>query len=407
MLLQFPALLLTGVRQTGKTTLLRHLLPDYHFVSLDLPGLAELAEQNPQGFFETHPPPVVIDEAQYAPALFRHLKVLIDRDRGAKGRFVLTGSQKFTSMRGVAESLAGRLGLAELDTLSAAEVLASQPGAFDPGIPRDLARVLVCGTFPELWEDVSLDATELYRAYVATYLERDVRTLLRVGSLRDFERFLRLCAARSGELLNKSSLARDVGVSVPTIGEWISVLQASRQVMLLEPHLENLGKRVVESPKLYLHDTELQCFLLNLDERSLLGVSPIVGAVWETFVLNQIVRDLAFRTTRADVWFWRDQQQREVDFLISTSGMLRPIEVKWSEHPGPTEVRKLAQLGELLGDRALRGWIACPTATSYPRAEGTIEVINPAWARAWDGMDADDARSPSPTEPTEGSSRQG
>lgn len=236
--------MLAGPRQTGKTTLLRHLFPEHRYVTLDRPLLAEQAEEDPESFLSQNPPPVLIDEVQYAPGLFRHLKLKIDENREAKGQFILTGSQKFTLMKGVSESLAGRVAVFDFEGLSALEIGERNrpdlsPESWFPYFSR--------GGFPELWQYPDMPSELYLDSYIATYLERDVRQVLAVGSLRDFERFLRACALRSGQQLNKSDLARDVGISVPTAGEWLSVLTALGQVHLLEPWFGNLNKRLVKA----------------------------------------------------------------------------------------------------------------------------------------------------------------
>ncbi|MGD0796077.1 MAG: ATP-binding protein, partial [Acidobacteriaceae bacterium] len=221
-------IVLTGARQTGKTSTFRHLFPDYAFVSLDLPTEAEQAEKEPERFLKRNPPPVIIDEVQYAPGLFRHLKVAVDAHRTRNGQFLLTGSQKFTLMKGVSESLAGRVDIVELETLSFAEIREALPRT-------GLETAIVRGGFPELYANPDIDSVAFYNSYLATYLERDVRALANVGSLRDFERFLRACALRSANLLNKADLARDVGIAPSTANQWLSMLEASGQAVLLEP----------------------------------------------------------------------------------------------------------------------------------------------------------------------------
>ena len=244
----FPAVVVTGARQAGKTTLLRRAFPEHHYVSLDLPSVADQAERNPDLFLRNHPPPVLVDEVQYAPGLFRHLKAAIDVRRHEMGRFVLTGSQHFTLMKGVSESLAGRCGLLELENLALAEI----GGVTEvPSDAHGLAALMSRGQFPELWRLRELSERDYFSSYLATYLERDVRQILRVGSLRDFERFLRVLAARPAAMLNRSDVARDVGITGKTVGEWLSVLETSGQIALLEPWYANFGKRLVKTPKVY------------------------------------------------------------------------------------------------------------------------------------------------------------
>ena len=353
----FPAVLLTGARQTGKTSLLRRVFPRASFVSLDLPSLARQAEEDPAAFLAGHPEPVLIDEVQYAPALFRHLKAAIDARRHAPGRFLMTGSQKLALMQWVSESLAGRAVVLELDTLSSTEILAARPRGPSAG------ELLWRGGFPELWRDRKLPARDFFGSYVATYLERDVRSLLRTSSLRDFERFVRSCATRSGQLLNLTDLARDVGLAGTTARDWLSVLEASNQVVLVEPWFGNVAKRMIKAPKLYLRDTGLLCFLLGIDTPAALERSTLVGPVWETFVLGQILRAKAATGSAAGVFFWRDAHGTEVDFAIELDGRVRLVEAKWTETTlsdrGLAPMRKVAAL---LGNRAEpEHWIACRT----------------------------------------------
>jgi predicted AAA+ superfamily ATPase len=358
-----PVVVLTGARQTGKTSTFRRLLPGHEFVSLDLPTNAEQAEKEPQTFFQRHPVPVMIDEVQYAPGLFRYLKVAVDATRRQKGQFLLTGSQKFTLMKNVSESLAGRADIVELETLSLAEIRRALPDM----TPES---VIVRGGFPELQADPDIDHLAFYNSYLATYLERDVRSLANVGSLRDFERFLRACALRSANLLNKADLARDVGISPTTANHWLSVLEASGQIVLLEPWFSNRTKSIVKSPKLYLADTGLLCALLNIRSEKDLRQSPAAGAVWETFVFAQ----LRARERRAErvqsLFFWRDRT-REVDFVVDVGGRLELLEAKWAEVPSAGDAVNLDFVRNVVGkSRIAAAAIICRTANSYPLADG-------------------------------------
>ncbi len=341
-----PALVLTGARQTGKTSLLKRLFPSHHFVSLDLPTLAEQAEQNPQIFIKNHPPPVIIDEIQYAPKLFRYLKILIDENRSGKGQFILTGSQKFELMKEVTESLAGRVGIIEFDPLSMHELL-----QYDSSLNVDM--LLLKGGFPELYAE-QLDPASFYQSYVSSYLERDLRQLLNVGQLRDFERFLRACALRSGQLLNKSDLAKDVGISPSTANQWLSALDAANQVKLLEPWFSNQGKRMVKTPKLYLCDTGLLCFLLNIQTESELHRSPMIGQIWETFVFSQIRMRLNLLGRYRNLFFWRDRA-KEVDFLYHQGGQYLLGEVKFTSHPDRSHLNGIKYVESVLGKENILG----------------------------------------------------
>jgi predicted AAA+ superfamily ATPase len=342
-----PVVVLTGARQTGKTSTLRRLFPGHSFVSLDLPTEAEQAEKEPEAFLRRHPPPVMIDEVQYAPALFRHLKAAVDEHRNVNARFLLTGSQRFALMKGVADSLAGRAEIMTLETLSLAEIAAARPTI-------SLEATIARGGFPELHANLDIDTVAFYHSYIATYLERDVRSLLNVGSLRDFERFLRACALRSANLLNKSDLARDVGIAPSTANQWLSVLEASGQIVLLEPWFSNRTKSIVKSPKLYLADTGLLCALLNIGSVDELQNSPSAGAIWETFVFAQL-RHRERRAGRSGrLFFWRDRT-REVDFLADIGGRIELFEAKWTELPSSADAVNLEFVRNLAGAERIVG----------------------------------------------------
>jgi hypothetical protein len=360
---------LTGARQTGKTSLLRALFPQHHYVTLDRPDLAQLAQSSPHEFLTRHPPPLLLDEVQYAPALFRHLKLIIDADRSRPGQLILTGSQKFVLMREVADSLAGRVGLAELEGLSAAELGPSASAATDYGAT---ARLITRGSFPELWAKPALSSDHYFSAYLATYLERDLRQLLNVGRLRDFDRFIRVCAARNAQVLNQTEIAKDVGVSQPTIREWLSVLEASNQIVLLEPFFANVGKRLVKTPKLYFCDPGLVAWLLSVDATSL-SRSPFAGALWETFVAAELRKGLKARGGSHRLFFYRDQHRREIDFVLQGPDGLDLVEVKWTELPEPADAANLAAVARLF-EASGSPWrigqqlVACRTPEPHPVA---------------------------------------
>lgn len=356
-----PVVVLTGARQTGKTSLLRRLFPQHAFVSLDLPSEAEQAEKDPQAFLRRFPGPVIFDEVQYAPGLFRHLKSAVDSSRSRHGRFLLTGSQKFTLMKGVTESLAGRAAILDLETLALAEIGRQRNMALDD--------LLLRGGFPELHANPDIDGPAFYASYIATYLERDVRALSAVGSLRDFERFLRACALRSGNLLNKAELARDIGIAPSTANQWLSVLEASGHVILLEPWFSNRTKSIVKSPKLYLADTGLLCALLNIRSLEVLRESPLVGALWETFVFQQL-RHRERYGAGGGLYFWRDRT-REVDFVVDRGGKLELLEAKFTALPSPADTVNLRFVRDIVGPRKVSACVVvCRTSNPFPLADG-------------------------------------
>ncbi len=366
-----PAVVLTGCRQAGKTSLLVRAFDDHGYVSLDVPMIAEEAEHSGGDFLKHHQPPVIIDEVQYAPTLLRHVKADIDLHRQKTGRFLITGSQRFPLMEGVTESLAGRSSVLTLHSLSAREYEAWS-GA---NLEREaIVEWMLRGGYPEL-HSRNLDAERFYGDYLATYLERDVRSILGVRSLRDFDRFMRLCAARTGQLVSYSSLATDLGISPNTVKSWLSVLNTSNVVFLLEPYFENLGKRIVKTPKLYFLDTGLCSYLLGARSPEDLVRSPMLGALFETHVLGQIVRHFANQGRRRDLYFYRDHHGREVDFLIPSAGRFALIECKWSESPRSTQ-RGFTELESLVGpDRIISQTIVTPDRGSR-RASETVTIAD-------------------------------
>ncbi|MAE72386.1 MAG: hypothetical protein CME06_18190 [Gemmatimonadetes bacterium] len=376
-----PVVVVTGPRQAGKTSLVRRAFPGYRYVSLDLPTLAAQAEDAPAEFLHRHPPPLIVDEVQYAPGLFRHLKREVDARRSRNGQFVLTGSQKFNLLQGVSDSLAGRTAILELEPLSCREILRGKPRV-------GLDDLLLRGGFPELQAVDGLRADEYFAAYVATYLERDLRSQLNVGNLRDFDRFLRACALRSGQLLNKSELARDIGISPTTANTWLSVLEASNQVVLLEPWFNNATRSMTKGPKLYLADTGLLCFLIDILSVDELHRSPLRGAIWETFVLIELRKRWRRARPAGRVHFWRDRQG-EVDFLLHQGGRFQALEAKWSEHPSPRDGKGFERLERFLGAAALISRnIVCRTTEPFPIVAGLGAMgIHDAWFEGDQGAD--------------------
>ncbi len=373
----YPVLVLTGARQTGKTTLISKLFPDHNYVSLDIPSLAALAEKSPSEFLEKYPAPLIIDEVQYAPGLFRHLKVAVDKDRHNMGQFILTGSQKFTLMKEVSDSLAGRSAIFELETLSLNEIVLHQNY---PKNSNEWASFLVRGGFPELWRNTEAELDVFFGSYLSTYLERDVRQILNVTSLRDFERFMRVCAARNGQILEKSAIAAEVGVSSKAINSWISVLEASNQIVLLEPWFRNFGKRIVKSPKMYFNDSGLVCYLLGVSKENIIQ-SPFIGAIWEGYCFGEIRKSSRTYPAPKSIWFYRDKQQVEVDFLVIGGGQASLIECKWNENPDKRDAKHVEKIMGIAAEKKLpdfqrqSGFVLSRTDSDYPITE-KIKAVN-------------------------------
>ncbi|MBN1113926.1 MAG: ATP-binding protein [Oligoflexia bacterium] len=371
----FPAIVLTGARQTGKTTILKETFKTYNYVSLDSYADAELAENDPQRFLASNPPPLIIDEIQYAPKLFRHLKKFIDADREKKGQYLLTGSQKFTLMKNVSDSLAGRCVWLELETLSCREISQMQGQFSDYG--KQLL-YLSRGGFPELWKDTGIPYRDFYRTYLATYIERDVRQIINITKLRDFERFIRLCATRNAQLINKTDIAKEVGVTLQTINEWLSALEASNQIFLLEPYYQSLEKRIIKTPKLYFADTGLLCYLLDIDEKSL-SASAYIGGIWEAFIYSELRKIIAVNSLNRHLYFYRDKEGREIDFMVTGDNKVLLLECKWTQSPNPGDSKWLKHVEELFLKKSKLtpsgNFVVCRTEKSYSLPDKT-EVIN-------------------------------
>ncbi len=370
---KFPVIVLTGARQVGKTALVREIWKNTSYVSLDLPSVAEKAENDGLEFLKSYSAPLIIDEVQYAPQLFRYLKHKIDEKREENGRFILTGSQKFVLMKAVSESLAGRCAIIELNTLSASEIMGSGGG-------YSAEEMLWRGGFPALYnKSIALAPQEFFPSYIATYLERDIRQIMQVSDLRNFERFLRACALRAGHLVNYADLARDVGIAPTTAKDWLGVMQASNQIILLEPYFGNHSKRIAKSPKLYFSDTGLLCFLLNINSPENMAASPFIGQLWENFVLLQIICSRnAAADKKSNIWFWRDANGLEADFIIEKDNRLQIVEAKWSEeYSGGKTITKIEKIKAKIGEEAETNHIiATRTADERRLGQHDIWVIN-------------------------------
>lgn len=377
----FPVIVVTGPRQVGKTSLIERSFPEMNYVSLDTAAHAEMAETRPDDFLRQYPPPIILDEIQYAPAFFRTIKTFVDANREKKGLFILSGSQNFMLMQAVADSLAGRAAIIPFTGLSGSEWQA----AYNPSDTRDWQHFIWRGGFPGLWEepDNPVSRDRWYQGYLATYLERDVRNLLNVGNLRDFERFLRACAGRCSQTLNMSELGRDVGVSATTARQWLSVLHASNLIFLLEPYYKSLGKRLAKSPKLYFTDSGLAAFLMGFQSSDALWASRQAGALWENHVVSQWQKWRDWHTPSAALWYWRDQGGNEVDLLIEADNKLTAIECKLTERPTGHDMRGLFRLAAFYGPNTIaHSYIACMTRNSYDLAPGMSAVSGwTTWGR--------------------------
>lgn len=385
---QFPVVLLTGARQVGKTTLLRHISgADRTYVSLDDPLVLELARRDPALFLQRFRPPLLVDEIQYAPALLPLIKLAVDAAH-QPGMFWITGSQQFHLMQGVSESLAGRVAVLRMLGLSRREILrepnASCPFVPDPGeVQRRVASggtldlqalyaTIWRGALPAVATNDEIDHGLFYGSYLQTYLQRDVRDLAHVGDMAAFLRFLRAAAVRTGQLLNMADLARDAGVAPNTARAWLSILEASGVVYLLEPHHANLTKRLVKAPKLYFLDTGLCAYLAEWSSARTLEAGAMSGAILETWVVAELLKAWLHQGRRPPFTYFRDRDQREIDLVISMDGVLHPIEVKKTASPSPGDVRAFKQLGAMGAPRGYGG-LVCLAQLSLPI---TAEVVS-------------------------------
>ncbi|MCH9610173.1 MAG: hypothetical protein S4CHLAM81_07130 [Chlamydiales bacterium] len=329
----FPVVGLTGPRQSGKSTLLQYLLPDYEYVTFDDIRKISLFEDDPMGFMERYSDRVIFDEVQRVPEIFSLIKLLVDRDRQSYGKFVLTGSSHFSFLKSISESLAGRIGLQSLLPFEYAE------------LPEKARReAIFAGSYPELVVREYTHAANWYSSYIDTYLNKDLRLLANIGDLRDFRRFLQLLATHASQVIDLSHFAKAVGVSVPTIKRWISILEASYVIFLLPPYYQNRGKRVTKSPKLYFFDTGLVSFFTGIETFEQYDLGPMAGALFENYIISEIYKRELHRATHAQLYYMRTYDKSEVDLIVERRGKLEWIEIKKSSTFKSSMIQSLLSL---------------------------------------------------------------
>ena len=381
---QFKVVLVTGARQVGKSTLLKHCDENRNYVSLDDLSERELAINEPKLFLETHKAPLIIDEIQYAPNLLSYIKLIVDKS-DTKGQYWLTGSQQFHLMKNVSESLAGRVGILDLMGLSLAEL--SQTPNNEPFFPdleyiekrrenhknystSDIFKIIYNGSFPALNnQDEFQDRNAFYSAYIRTYIERDIRDLSSISNEMKFLNFIRVVAAGTGQVLKYSELANAVDISEPTAKTWLSVLISSNIVYLLEPYYRNITKRMTKMPKIYFLDTGLCSYLTGWSSPEVIEKGAMNGAFFETFVVSEILKSYRHNGERPLIYWYRDTQQKEIDLLIERDGKLHPIEIKLTSNPNKSMLKHFNVL-----DNQGYGGLICMRESDIPLTEDVSAI---------------------------------
>lgn len=336
---QFPVVTLTGPRQAGKTTTLKKLFSNsYKYVTLDSPEIFRLASEDPRQFLSIYKSPVIIDEVQKAPELLSYIKEMVDNNRDKNGQFIITGSQNLLLSQKVSESLAGRTAVLKLLPFTYREVQQNPAKAFPWEIEHlstsgtsveDYWNLFIRGFYPGVINN-DIDINLWHSSYIQTYIERDVRSIKQISDLLTFQNFLIMLASRSGQLLNLANISRDLGVTLNTCKSWLNILEATYQVIVLRPYFENVGKRLIKTPKVYFTDTGTLCHLLRISESAQASMGPFAGAIFETAVVGEIYKTLLSRGIDPRIYFWRTSSGTEVDMIISEGLSLIPLEIKSS-----------------------------------------------------------------------------
>lgn len=346
---QFKVLLITGARQVGKSTLLKHCDESRNYVSLDDLVEREMAINEPKLFLENHKAPLIIDEIQYAPQLLSYIKLIVDKS-DKKGQYWLTGSQQFHLMKNVSESLAGRIGIIDLMGLSLAEISKKPDNKpFYPDIDfnldkknystEDIFKIIYNGSYPALNNKDKQDRNAFYSSYLRTYIERDIRDLTTVSNEMKFLTFIRIIAARTGQILKYSEIAQEADISQPTAKSWMSVLVSSNLVYLLQPYYKNINKRMTKMPKIYFLDTGLCAYLTGWSSPDVIQKGAMAGAFFETFIVSEIIKSYVHNGKTPLIYWYRDTLQKEIDLLIEKDGKLYPIEIKLSANPNKSMIK--------------------------------------------------------------------
>ena len=373
----FKVLLVTGARQVGKSTLLKMCDSNRNYVTLDNPNIREMALKEPELFLDRYSPPVIIDEIQYAPNLLSYIKIRVDNSND-NGGYWLTGSQQFNMMKNVSESLAGRVGIINLMGFSLSELLhKTSQESFLPVLDyiecarkntksynlKDLYQIIWRGSYPAVIADKDINWETFYSSYLQTYLERDIRDLTAVSNEMTFLTFIKVVASRTGQMINYSDIANEVGVSVPTVKSWLSLLVSSGIVYMLQPYFNNINKRLVKTPKVYFADTGLCSYLTGWNSAEVLETGAMSGAIFETFVVTEIIKSYKHNGKTPKIYYYRDRDKREIDVIIEQNGKLYPVEIKKTANPDKNMIRSF---GVIPLDKQGTGAVICLVKEDLP-----------------------------------------
>ncbi len=362
---QYPVVAINGPRQSGKTTLVRHVFPDMKYMSLEDPDTREFAITDPRGFLSICSEGAILDEVQRSPDLFSYIQTIVD-EKKEEGLFILTGSFNFGLMEGITQSLAGRTGLLTLLPFSYHELETASMA------PSTLETLLYKGYYPRIY-DKNLPPSEWYANYLTTYLERDVRALKKIPDLDQFQKFIKMCAGRCGQLLNLSSLGNDCGITHNTAKAWLSVLRASYVIFTLQPHHKNFNKRLVKSPKLYFNDTGLLCYLLGISKAEDLKTHSLRGSIFESWVISELLKGRYNRGLKENLYFWRDNTGNEVDCIIEQGNSLIPLEIKSGETISKDFFKGLSYWSKISGASQSEAYLIYGGDLSQKRSDGVVE----------------------------------
>lgn len=363
---QYPIVTLVGPRQVGKTTIARELFPDKPYTNLEDPDVREFAMLDTRGFIDQFPDGAIIDEIQRVPKLLSYLQVMVDQKQ-QNGLYILTGSQQLDLHEAISQSLAGRTALISLLPLSIGELKTQQ-------IELDLDEYLLNGFMPAIYAK-SQDAQTFYRSYVGTYIERDIRHMSKVHDLLLFQKFFRLCASRVGQIFSQTNLANEVGVSAATIGNWLSILEASYVIFRIAPYYENFGKRLIKSPKLYFFDVGLVSYLLGIENINQISRDPLRGSIVENLVVLELIKARFNRGLEPNLYFFRDNHGNEVDLVYKRANDLIPIEIKSAKSFDPSFLKGLEYFGSLVGERMSKAFLVYAGKQAY-KIEGKFSLVN-------------------------------